>query len=367
MENEAILSVVEELVRTESPSGDLEGLGQVAGIIQDRLASAHVEYRRWDTEAGPLIRAEVGGGAGRVLLLAHMDTVWDRGTLASLPYRIEDGRAYGPGIFDMKAGLAFAVLALQQLNADPARPWTIEALFTPDEEVGSHQSRGLIEERAQGADLVLVLESPMPGGGLKIGRKGVGSFTLQVEGRAAHAGLEPEKGIDAVEELAHQILAIKGLARPDRGTTINVGVVRGGTRSNVVAQQAFGEIDVRVSEPDEPARLSQAWRELGAILPGAEVQITGGWNRPPMVPTAAVHRWLGVLRGLWAEYGRGPLDAGFVGGASDGNFTAPWAPTLDGLGAVGSGAHARHEHIEIESLGDRLRLLTDVLKHGPLV
>lgn len=366
MESQEILSLIEELVRTESPSYDVEGLAQVSGIVQDQLAGAHVQYRRLDTEAGPLIHAELGGGARRVLLLAHMDTVWERGTLASLPYRVEEGRAYGPGIFDMKAGLAFTVMALRQLAAEPSRAWTIEALFTPDEEVGSHQSRALIEERAKGADLVLVLESPMAAGGLKIGRKGVGSFRLHVSGRAAHAGLEPEKGIDAVEELAHQILAIKGLQRLDLGTTINVGVVRGGTRSNVVAQEALGEIDVRVAEPDEPARLTQAWQNRTAFLPGAEVTVTGEWNRPPMVPTAQAHAWVGVMRELWAGYGRGQLEAGFVGGASDGNFTAPWAPTVDGLGALGDGAHARHEHIELESLGDRLRLLTDVLKQGPI-
>lgn len=364
--NDRILSLIERLVCTESPSGDLAGLDAVARIVEGVLAEGRVRSARTDTPAGPMIHATLPGGPRRVLLLAHMDTVWKRGTLAELPFRVEGGRAYGPGIFDMKAGLAFTALALGEMAKEPVRPWTIEALFTPDEEVGSHQSRQSIEDLAAGADLVLVLESPMLDGGLKIGRKGTGSFTVRVDGRAAHAGLEPEKGIDAVEELARQILHIKGLARTDLGTTVNVGVIGGGTRSNVVAEQAWGEIDVRVADAAEPERISRELASLTAHLEGATVRVEGEWNRPPMVPTPTVEQWLRVCRGIWGDIGRGPLAAGFVGGASDGNFTAPLAPTLDGLGAVGMGAHARHEQIEVASLGARLHLVTELLRHGPL-
>jgi glutamate carboxypeptidase len=364
--SDQILSLIERLVCAESPSGDLAGLSAVAGIVEEVLAEAHVHSVRTDTPAGPVIHATLPGGPRRVLLLAHMDTVWQRGTLKELPFRVDGGRAHGPGIFDMKAGLAFTALALAEMAKQRVRLWTIDALFTPDEEVGSHRSRRYIEGLATGADLVLVLESPMPGGGLKIGRKGTGSFTLRVGGRAAHAGLEPEKGIDAVEELAHQVLRIKGMARPDLGTTVNVGVVGGGTRSNVVAEQAWGEIDVRVADAGEPERIARELASLTPHLDGATVRVDGEWNRPPMVPTPAVERWLDVCRAIWADMGCGSLAAGFVGGASDGNFTAPLAPTLDGFGAVGMGAHARHEHIDVGSLGQRLRLVTDLLKHGPL-
>jgi glutamate carboxypeptidase len=355
-----VLERLQDLVLIESPSGDREGLGRMATVLSGWLREAGLTVAQQDTPAGPLVRARRAGPEPSVLVLGHMDSVWARGTLDTMPFRLADDRAWGPGAFDMKGGLALLITALTALR-DRSLPSAVEVLLTPDEEVGSGTSRAVIEEVARAARMVMVLEAPGPDGALKIGRKGVGDFRLEVTGRAAHAGLEPERGVDAVQELAHQVLALKRLQDPARGTTINVGVVAGGTRANVVAEQAWGAVDVRILDPAEADRITGAFRALKPELSGARVTVTGGWNRPPMSPTARVRGILARASQRWEAYGRGALAGVVVGGASDGNFTAPLAPTIDGLGPLGDGAHARHEHVLIEPLGDRARLLADLL------
>jgi glutamate carboxypeptidase len=278
------------------------------------------------------------------------------GTLASIPFSVDaDGVARGPGCFDMKSGLVLLYFALRCVAAELRRPLRI--LFTRDEEVGSTSSRPLIERYARGAVAAYVLESPLPGGTLKTARKGTGDFLVRVDGRAAHAGVEPQKGISATLELAHQTIALHALNDFAAGTTVNVGVVHGGTRPNVVAAAAEAQVDIRVSTLAEAARLEAAIRGLKPVLPGARLTITGGLNRPPMERSAAMGALFARAREIAASMDV-DIDEGSTGGGSDGNFTAALGiPTLDGLGAEGEGAHAAHEHVLTDSLPRRAALL----------
>src|SRR2546425_6352935 len=248
-ERSAMLAALERLVTAESPSLDRARCDacadEVANLFQQRLKLAAIRHRR--PEAGDHLEIRVGDGAGPVVLLCHHDTVWPEGTLARLPFRVQDDRVTGPGSYDMKAGIVQAAFALE--HARPRRP--VVVLSTSDEEIGSASSRGLIEATAQGAVAVLVLEPAASGGAIKTARKGIADFVLEIEGRAAHAGVEPQKGISAIEELAHQVLALKAIADAGSGTTINVGVVQGGTRPNVVAAHARAEIDVRFTRASD--------------------------------------------------------------------------------------------------------------------
>jgi glutamate carboxypeptidase len=280
------------------------------------------------------------------LLLGHTDTVHPRGTLAARPWRESGGRIYAPGVFDMKAGCAVVLEALRACSAlglVPRRPVTL--LLTCDEESGSMSGRALVEEEARRAECVLVMEPPAPGGRAKTARKGTGLFTLSVEGRAAHAGLEPEKGVSAVLELARQIEGVCALARPELGTTVNVGTVAGGTHANVVAAEARAEVDVRFSTSGEARRVESALLELKPFDGRAALKVTGGINRPPMERTEAVAGLYERARCVAAAFDF-ELGEASVGGASDGNFAAACGATvLDGLGVDGDGAHAAHEHI----------------------
>jgi glutamate carboxypeptidase len=309
------------------------------------------------TFAGPAAAPTAQPG----LILCHFDTVWAVGSLATHPYRIEAGKAYGPGIFDMKTSLVlaeYALRAIQGLALQLPRPMTV--LMTSDEEVGSGTSRALIEAEAQRSAYVLVMESPLAGGVLKTRRKGIGGFDLSITGRAAHAGIEPEKGISAIQELAHQTLKLHSLTDMTKGTTVNVGVVHGGTVSNVVAPTASAEIDVRAWSQEEADRLLQAILKLQPVTPGAQLHITGGWNRPPLErkvtgPLFERAQAIGKTLGL-------DLQEGGTGGGSDGNLTgALGVPTLDGLGVQGAGAHADHEHIEVDKIAERAALLVALL------
>jgi len=298
-----------------------------------------------------------------VMLLAHYDTVWPAGEVRRRPFRREGRRGYGPGAFDMKGGIVIGLFALEALAAaaEGGTPLPgVTFLLTSDEEVGSITSRPLIERLAREHGAVLVLE-PAAGGHLKIARKGVGDFILHVRGREAHAGNDPERGVSAVEELARQVLRLHALTDPGRGTTVNVGVIRGGLRPNVVAGTAEAEIDVRVSSQAEAERLLALFRSWQPVLPGARVVIEGGFNRPPMEPTpgnvALFERARAVGRRLGLE-----LEGTRVGGASDGNFTSALGiPTLDGLGATGDGAHAEDEHVLLDELPVRAALVAGLL------
>lgn len=346
------------LVEVESPSGDLPALADSARVLTEiLLARLGGEVELVESEAGPHVLWR-GGGTPRVLLLGHHDTVFPRGTLAQRPFTVRDGRATGPGVFDMLGGLVQAIHGLAML-ADRSG---VEMLVTADEEVGSRTSRALLEGRARECGAVLVLEGAADGGALKTGRKGCGTFAVDVHGRAAHAGLEPHLGVNAVLEAAHQVLAIAALSRPDIGTTVTPTVISGGTADNVVPAGATILVDVRVESRAEVERVEQAFRELAPHLADASLTVTGAVGRPPMPESVATS-----LFQLAARLRPG-LECRSVGGGSDGNFTAALGiPTLDGLGAVGGGAHADHEFLEVERMAERAELvagLVEALQQG---
>jgi glutamate carboxypeptidase len=361
-----LLSLTRALCEAESPSGDGEGSRAVVGLLAEAAASVggveSVERVGAAEDFGEhlIIRAfaEGAGDARPLLLLGHTDTVHPRGTLAARPWREDEGRIYAPGIFDMKASCAAALEALRAcaaLGLKARRP--VSLLLTCDEESGSMSGRALVEEEARRAECVLVLEPPAPGGRAKTARKGTGLFTLSVEGRAAHAGLEPEKGVSAVLELARQVEAVCALARPEVGTTVNVGTITGGTHANVVAAEARAEVDVRFSTADEARRVEAALLELKPFDERAALKVTGGINRPPMERTAAVVELYERARRVASAFDF-ELGEASVGGASDGNFAAACGATvLDGLGVDGDGAHAAHEHIRADAVVLRGALL----------
>ena len=363
---EAIVALTRALCERESPSGDLEGSRAVVDLLaresQATAAVSHVERISAPDAYGEHLRLRAFGDdasdARTLLILGHTDTVHARGSLSERPWRESDGRIYAPGIFDMKASCAVALGAVRacvELEMTPRRP--VVLLLTCDEETGSMSGRVLVEEEARRAEYVLVLEPPAPDGSVKTKRKGTGMFSLRAEGRAAHAGLEPEKGVSAVLEMARQIERLHALSDPASGTTVNVGVVCGGTRSNVVPAEARAEIDVRFGTLAEAQRLE---REINNSVPfdsRAKLSVSGGINRPPLERTPSVAALYARARGLAAVLGF-ELGEASVGGASDGNFAAACgAAVLDGLGIEGDGAHAAHEHIKAESIVPRGALL----------
>jgi glutamate carboxypeptidase len=348
-----MLEALRHLVEAESFSSDPEGLARCAGVI-DRLCRDILGAAAEPT-GGHLVWRRSGDRP--VLLLCHFDTVWPPGTLAEFPFTEEDGVIRGPGVFDMKAGI---VQALHAVAATEGGPVTI--LFTGDEEIGSPTSRALIEEEARRSRAALVME-PAAGGSVKVARKGIGQWRVEALGRAAHAGLAPEEGINAVVELAHQIDRIAELARPELGTTVTVTMVGGGSAGNVVPESAWCAVDTRMWTEEEADRLGRGLADLTSVLPGARLRVTGGLNRGPMERSAS--------EGLYRRLRRLGYDLGAadVGGASDGNFTAALGvPTLDGLGPVGGGAHARSEHVIAAEMPPRAemvaRLIDDVLADG---
>ncbi len=361
------LRVLERLVRAESPSDNKASVDRCARMLaaEWRRRSARVEFLRQKHRGDHLlVDMHLGPSRlkGQILLLGHMDTVYDVGALKRMPWRISGGRAYGPGVFDMKSGLTIALFAaqlLRELHIAPKKH--IVCLWTSDEEIGSESSQKFIEREARRSDAVLVLE-PATGhdGRVKTARKGVGTAEIVVTGRAAHAGLNPEAGINAVHELALQIEKIMRLNAPKRGTTVSVNVVEGGGRSNVIADLARGQIDLRASTIAEARALEKKLHALKPILPGAKIAITGGVHRPPMErkAAAALYRHAQILAD---EMGM-ELGESFVGGGSDGNFTAALGiPTLDGLGGIGEGAHAPHENIILRALPGRVALIAGLL------
>ena len=360
-----MVALLAQLVEMESPSDDKPSLDRLGAFLADHLSAlgAQVEVLH-QVEAGNHVCARWDSGQGGALLLCHMDTVWDLGTVAQRPVRVEDGRLYGPGAFDMKGGIVnalWAMRSLRDLGLPPAQPVTL--LLTADEETGSRTSRPIIEAEAQEHDVVFVLEPAQPPhASLKTWRKGVGSYRFKVRGRAAHAGADHEKGVNAIEELAHQILAAQSLTDYEAGTTVNVGVVGGGTRSNVVPEQAWARVDVRIANQEQAALLDARMRGLKPNLRSAALEITGGINRPPMVRTPQIAALYACAAALAAEMGFQVTEAG-SGGGSDGNFTAALGvPTLDGMGVVGDGGHALHEHVVIASLPERASLLAAMLR-----
>jgi glutamate carboxypeptidase len=362
-----MVDLLGSLVRIESPSDDRAALDRFA----DRLEAVFGDLGRIEridpasAQRGRHLRLAMDGtsDATHAVALCHYDTVWSTGTLERIPFSVDaDGVARGPGCFDMKGGIVVLYFALQALRIRGLRPQRrLQVLFTSDEEIGSPTSRALIEQTARGAEVAYVLESPLPGGTLKTARKGTGDYFVRIAGRAAHAGVEPQKGISATQELAHQIIALHALNDYASGTTVNVGVVRAGTRPNVVAAEAEAQVDVRVQTLAEAARIDAAIRGLQPHLPGATLGVEGGLNRPPMERSAAMAALFAQARQIAASMGV-DLQEGSTGGGSDGNFTAAiGVPTLDGLGPEGEGAHAAHEHVLTESFPRRAALLAGLL------
>ena len=352
------LDLLNRMVSMESPSFDKELTDKFAGFVgtQFREIGGEVDFVRAE-KFGDHLRVKFGSGSSnRILLLGHTDTVWPAGEIAKRPFKIEAGRAMGPGVFDMKGGILLMWMAMKTV---PTVPVTI--LLTSDEEVGSNSSRALIESEASACRAVLVLEPSLPGGTLKTARKGVGRFTLKAIGRAAHAGIDPEKGVNAIEEISRQILKIQQMTDSGRGTTVTAGVVHGGTRSNVVPAEAAAEIDVRITSMEEGDRVSKMIKALSPELPGARLEIRGSINRLPMERSSETVRLFEIARGVAARIGI-DLKEGSTGGASDGNFTAALGiPTLDGLGPVGGGAHAVDEWVDVASLDQRAALLAGLI------
>ena len=358
------LAVIEDLVRLESPSIDKSALDRVGAEIARLFVELGARAAALPQErSGDHLRIEIGRGDEQVLVIGHFDTVWPIGQIETMPVRREDGRLYGPGSYDMKAGIAMTLLAariLIETNRLPAH--RIAMIWTSDEEVGSDTSREILEAEARRSRAVFVLEPALAGGGVKTARKGVADFRIEATGISAHAGVEPDKGASAIHELAWQAVQLLALNDPSRGLTINVGCIGGGTRPNVVAAEATMDVDVRIPTEADAARVTAAITALVPRDPRVRLRVSGGVNRPPMERTAGVaalyERAARISRQLGKE-----LPEGATGGGSDGNFTAALGiPTLDGLGPDGAGAHALHEHVLIDSVPFRAALLAGLLR-----
>lgn len=362
-ERDWLIETTEALVRLESPTTDKAAVDRCGRDLASRLEAIGGRVARLPRpDRGDHLLAEFGCGSSQVLLLGHFDTVWPVGQLEQMPLVRADGRLHGPGIFDMKAGIAIAMLAARALLETGTPPsHRIVMLWTTDEEVGSATSRAAIEDEARRSDAVLVLEPSLPGGAVKTSRKGCGGYDVIVHGVAAHAGIEPQKGASAVQELAHQILRINRLQDLARGILVNVVQVSGGRRSNVIPDEARATVDVRVPTTADAAAVDAAIRALTAVDSRTRLSVSGGVDRPPLERSDLVVRLYDQARRVAGELGS-DLGEGGTGGGSDGNFTAALGvPTLDGLGAIGDGAHALHEHVVIDALPDRAALVAGLI------
>lgn len=356
----ALQTDLRTLVELESPSTDPAAIGHVMDVVEG-----------WARDLGATTHALPGGtrqmdfglaadglaqGERYVLALTHADTVWPHGTLEQMPLRQDGERLYGPGTYDMKAGIVGLFHALRDLRGQWPRGG-VRVLLSPDEEVGSASSRDHIEAAARQARAVLVVEPPVADShALKTGRKGTGNFVLTLHGVASHAGNRPEDGASAITAAAEAVLALQALADPVQGTTVSVGLIRGGSAVNVIPADCTLEVDLRVSTLSEAERVEAAVRAWRPRDPRVKVELSGGLNRPPFEEGAATLALYAQAQAIAAELGFS-VDRAVVGGGSDGNFTAPLAPTLDGLGAPGDGAHAAHEHVRLDRWPDHVRLL----------
>jgi glutamate carboxypeptidase len=350
-----MLAALADLVGCESPSEDLAATATCARLVTE-IGAEWLGEKPEAVGVGGRTHLRWGfGGEPEVVLVGHFDTVWPVGTLAGWPFAVDGDRATGPGVFDMKAGIVVAFAALAALE-DRAG---VTLLLTSDEELGSPTSRALIEDTARGARAALILE-PGVGEAVKTGRKGVSIYELRVTGRAAHAGLEPERGVNAAVELAHQILAVASLADPPAGTTVTPSLARAGTTTNTVPADASVWVDARALTTAELERVDAGLRALAPVLPEAQLAVDGGVNRPPLDPAGSTA--LFALAGeVAAGLGQPPLAGVTVGGGSDGNFTAALGvPTLDGLGAVGANAHAAGEWASVAAMPRRAALVAEI-------
>jgi glutamate carboxypeptidase len=356
---DAAVATLCELAALDAPSGDTALLARTAELLEARLVALGGTVRRIPTPAGDHLEARFGplDGPPAVLVLAHYDTVWPAGTAARRPPRLDGGVVHGPGVFDMRGGIAAVLTALELLRDLNALDRPLTVLLTADEETGSRWSEAEIRRLGATAGTVLVPEPPLPGGRLKTARKGVLGYEVHVTGRASHAGLDPGRGVSAVSELLEQATALEAEADPGTGTTVNIGVIRGGTRPNVIAAEAVAEVDVRVVTMDEYERMTGIMDGLTARRPGASVRAERIHGRAPMERTEAIAGALASARELAASIGI-ELGEGSAGGASDGNFVAgAGVAVLDGLGPDGGGAHALDEHVLVDALQERVALL----------
>lgn len=359
-----ILGTLKTMVELESFTSDKQGTDALSDYLIQRLRELGAETTVIpQDQVGNHVVADIEGGEGRIMLLCHMDTVWPKGTIENRPFTVKEGLAYGPGILDMKAGIAIALHALETLRTHGMQPkHKIKIVLNSDEETGSTSSRQLIEEEARKSDQVFCLE---PGAGkkgaLKTGRKGVGMFQVKVTGKAAHAGNEPEKGISAIEEMAHQILRLHSLTDFSRGTTVNVGVLQGGAVRNQVAAFAEALVDLRVTTTAEAVRVEREILNASPVLNDALVEVTGSLNRPPMERTESTAMMLNWVKEFADPLGI-HLEETQVGGGSDAQFVAALGiPVLDGMGGVGEGPHADHENIVVSELPRRVALLASIM------
>jgi glutamate carboxypeptidase len=358
-----IIALIRQMVECESPSEDRDALDNFVSLMSDVVVPiAKIRISRHGHMSAEF---ELPGSKkkGQILVLGHSDTVWPMGTLRSMPFRQQKGRLWGPGVLDMKSGVAFfvfAMRALRELGIPVSKRVTLQ--LNADEEVGSHTSRALTEQAAKRSDFVLVLE---PGTGLegklKTARKGVGLYRIAIHGKASHAGVDFQAGASAIVELARQIERIAGFSDPKRGITVNPGVISGGTRSNVVAAEATAEVDIRVGRLKDALALDRKFQALRPFDKRCAIEVSGGLNRPPMERSRGIRELFARARELGRELGV-KVEESATGGGSDGNFTAALGvPTLDGLGGVGEGAHALNESILIDRIADRTALLAKLI------
>jgi glutamate carboxypeptidase len=362
-----LIALIRQFVECESPSDSPEAVNRFVELLSDTLAPMAKIKTHSGGRFGKHLVAELDlpgrRKSGQVLALGHGDTVWPLGTLKSMPFREADGRLWGPGVLDMKAGIAFFIYACHALRElDIPAPSKVVLQIVSDEEVGSESSRPLTEKNAARSKAVLVLE---PGTGLtgklKTARKGVGDYTVTVRGKASHAGVDFTSGASAIVELARQVDRIASFTNLGRGLTVNPGVISGGTRSNVVAAEASCEVDIRVQRLKDAAPLEKRFRSLRPFDKRCSIDVTGGLNRPPMERSAGIVKLFQTARTLARDLGVA-LEESMTGGGSDGNFTAALGiPTLDGIGAVGEGAHASNESILVDRLPDRTALIAKLL------
>lgn len=364
---ELLVNTIRQMVEIESPTDNKQAVDRLGRWLATKFDAlgGHSKFHR-AVDFGDHLQVDFPGRSRRppVLLLGHMDTVYPLGTLASMPCRVEDGRLWGPGALDMKSGIAFMLVAIDALRDQGGTlPRPVTVLLVSDEEAGSTSSRRITEEVAKRSGAVLVLE-PSYGlkGAVKTARKGVGEYLLKVTGRAAHAGLDFTEGQNAILELARQIEAISKFTDLKRGLTVNVGLVQGGTRVNVVPAEASASIDIRIARAADGVSLDKKLRSLKPLNRKCKLELTGGVDRPPMERTAGVAALYKTAAGIARELGW-KLEEAAVGGGSDGNLTAALGiPTLDGLGGVGEGAHATHESILISGLPRRTALLAGLIE-----
>ena len=368
---EFLIKLLEDMTLAESPSDVPGSQGVIREIIATELEQRGCAVKRVPgRNSGGMLHARPGARSRKdpaQMILGHYDTVWPIGTLASMPFECDGEIVRGPGVYDMKGGVAQALMAIDAIEHFGLEPTVTPHVFlNSDEEIGSRESRRYIEKLAPGMDRVFVLEPSLgPAGKLKTTRKGIGRFTITVSGEAAHAGLDPGAGASAILELSHVIQELFSLNDLDKGITVNVGTIDGGLRPNVVAPHSEAVVDVRVAKIQDAERIEKAIRSLQPVTPGTTIAVDGLFGRPAMEQTAANRKLWRLACSLGEDLGI-ELDEGMAGGGSDGNFTSLYTATLDGMGAVGDGAHARHEHLRIQPTIERAALLTLLLLAPPL-